>query len=68
MQKVVVDCETGQSRVEDLSPEEIAQRQADEAAAAAEAQAVAEREAARTQREADLDALVAQFRQQRASG
>ena len=43
--KIVVDCSTGEQTIVPLSPEEIAQREAD-AAAYAEQQAIAEAEAA----------------------
>jgi predicted DsbA family dithiol-disulfide isomerase len=43
MQEIIVDCSTGQQTVRDLTPEEIAEREAQAAAFAAEQ---AEREAA----------------------
>lgn len=45
MQELIVNCETGEQTVRDLTPEEIAEREA-QAAAYAEQQAAAEAEAA----------------------
>ena len=58
--KIVVDCSTGEQTIVPLSPEEIAQREAD-AAAYAEQQAIAEAEAAQiaADKAAAVEALVA---------
>lgn len=62
MQKLVIDCATGEQRYVPLTDDEVAELTATRAAAAAQRSAEVEAAAAQRQREADLAAMLAEWR------